>query len=136
MATPDGRVVVVEGEAGIGKTHLVDAAVDAIRARGGIVLAGRGYPGEQGIPYGPVAALLRAGLALPGGPARLAVLDDVSRSEIGRLVDLPGAIRPLARTSHAASQRAHVRLLDAIAQALVALVAGPIAFHFWKTQWR
>ena len=131
MATPDGRVVVVEGEAGIGKTALVETAVDAIRARGGTVLAGRGYPGEQGIPYGPIAELLRAGLAMPGGRDRLAVLDEGSRFEIGRLVELPESIRPPAQPSRAAGSNARVRLLDAIVRALAALVAGPASGAIW-----
>ena len=66
-AIPDGRVVVVEGEAGIGKTRLVESVVDVLRSSGGTVLGARGYPGEAGIPYGPIAELLRAGLATPGG---------------------------------------------------------------------
>ena len=131
MATPDGRVVVVEGEAGIGKTALVETAVDAIRARGGIVLAARGYPGEQGIPYGPIAELLRAGLTMPGGLDRLAVLDDGSRFEIGRLLELPEPIRPPDQPSRTAGGSARVRLLDAVVRALAALVAGPASGAIW-----
>ena len=131
VAAPDGRVVVIEGEAGIGKTRLAEAAVDAIHARGGNVLAARGYPGEMGIPYGPIAELLRAGLSTPGGLSTLALLDQTSRFEIGRLVDLPGSIRPPAQTTSRSSQGARVRLLDAIAQALTALVAGPAAGALW-----
>ena len=90
-ARPDGRLVLLEGEAGIGKTRLAEAAAVAIRASGGIVLATRGYPGEGTIAYAPIAELLRAGLALPDAATRLAGLDDVARLEIGRLVELPTA---------------------------------------------
>ena len=131
MATPDGRVVVIQGEAGIGKTRLVEAAVEQIRARGGTVLAGRGYPGEQGIPYGPIAELIRAGLATPGGPDRLALLDDVSRLEIGRLVDLPEAIRPPSATGRPTGRSDRVRLLDAIARGLTSLAAGTSTGAIW-----
>ena len=75
-AHPDGRVVVVEGEAGIGKTRLGEAVADVIRGRGGVVLASRGYPGEAGIAYGPIAHLLRrSGIATTDGPGGLAGLD-------------------------------------------------------------
>ncbi len=131
VAAPDGRVVVIEGEAGIGKTRLAESAVDAIRARGGIVLAARGYPGETGIPYGPIAELLRVGLAAPGGLASLARMDETSRYEVGRLVDLPESIRPPAQSTSHPSQSARVRLLDAIARAVTALVAGPAVGAVW-----
>ena len=86
---PDGRVVLLEGEAGIGKTRLAETVSTTIRADNGIVLAARGYPGEGAIAYGPIAELLRAGLATPDAAARLETLDETARLEIGRLVDLP-----------------------------------------------
>ena len=124
-ARPDGRVIVVEGEAGIGKTRLAETAVDAMARAGGVVLAARGYPREAGIAYGPIAELLRAGLAAPGGADRLAALDPIALGEIGRLVDLPVAWRGRGRATSASEPSARVRLLDAIARALTALVAGP-----------
>jgi DNA-binding SARP family transcriptional activator/tetratricopeptide (TPR) repeat protein len=126
----DGRVVLLEGEAGIGKTRLAETAAAAIRAGGGIVLAARGYPGERAIAYGPIAELLRAGLAIPHGPTRLAALDDTARFEIGRLVDLPAPLRASeAPTPDSASAR--VRLLEAIAGALSAFAAGPAPGFIW-----
>ena len=129
---PDGRVVVVEGEAGIGKTRLVESVVDVLRSSGGTVLGARGYPGEAGIPYGPIAELLRAGLATPDGVDRLAVLDETARNEIGRLIDLPAELPSGAsRRSAPPSRSARVRLLDAIASALTVLVAGPVVGAVW-----
>ena len=130
-AIPDGRVVVVEGEAGIGKTRLVESVVDVLRSSGGTVLGARGYPGEAGIPYGPIAELLRAGLATPGGVDRLAVLDETARNEIGRLIDLPAELRPARQAIGPPSRSARVRLLDAIASALTVLVAGPVVGAVW-----
>ena len=130
-AHPDGRVVVVEGEAGIGKTRLGEAIAEAVRGRGGIVLASRGYPGEAAIAYGPIADLLRSGLASAGGPERLAALDPIALGEIGRLVDLPTALRGTGRAAPTSSPSARVRLLDAIASALTALAGGPIPGLVW-----
>lgn len=129
-ASPDGRVIVIEGEAGIGKTRLADEAANATRARGGIVLASRGYPGEMAIAYGPIADLLRSGFAATGGQVRLAALDRATLSEIGRLVDLPGSLRA-ARISPANGASARLRLLDAFADALTTLVAGPTPGLIW-----
>lgn len=130
-AHPDGRVVVIEGEAGIGKTRLGEAVADRVRARGGVVLASRGYPGEAGIAYGPIADLLRSGLAATGGPERVAALDPTALAEIGRLVDLPASLRATGRAAPASGPSARVRLLEAIADALTALAAGPVPGVLW-----
>jgi DNA-binding SARP family transcriptional activator/tetratricopeptide (TPR) repeat protein len=132
-ATPDGRLVLLEGEAGIGKTRLAEAAAASIRADGGIVLGARAYPGETAIAYGPVAELVRIGLAEPGGTARLATLDETVRVEIGRLVDLPPSLRApgVGRTVGPDEAGARVRLLDAIARVVTALASGPVPGLVW-----
>ena len=55
-----GSVVLVHGEAGIGKTRLCDEAARAHRDRGGAVLVGRAAPEETAIAFGPIADALRA----------------------------------------------------------------------------
>ncbi len=130
-ARRDGRLVIIEGEAGIGKTHLVETAVAAIQAGGGRVLAGRGYPGEHGIPYGPIAELLLAGMAMPGGLERMADLDPLTRLEIGRLVDLPASVRPPAHASPATGEGAQLRLLESLSRALTSLVMVPGRGVIW-----
>src|SRR5438067_2273347 len=59
----DGPVVILEGEAGIGKTRLAEEFLAHIQARGAAVIAARCYEGETHIAYGPVAAGLRAAIA-------------------------------------------------------------------------
>src|SRR6478672_3268825 len=129
----DGRVVVLEGEAGIGKTRLAEAFAAGVREETGIVLAGRVYPGEGAIAYGPIAGLLRAGLAAPDGPRRLAALDETARADLGLLVDLPAPVRPASGVPSIAPDApgARVRLLEAIADALTALVFGPVPGLVW-----
>ena len=129
-STPDGRVVLLEGEAGIGKTRLAETVAAAIRADGGIVLAARGYPGEGAIAYGPIAELLRAGLATPGAASRLEALDATARLEIGRLVELPASLR-VAGLAAPDGSSARVRLLDSIARAISALLVGPVPGLAW-----
>ena len=59
-AAGEGSVVLVYGEAGIGKTRLCDQAAQAHRGRGGPVLVGRAVPEETAIAFGPIADALRA----------------------------------------------------------------------------
>ncbi len=61
-----GRVTLLEGEAGVGKTRLAEEFLRWVRAEGGTVLRGRGYDAATGIPYGPVVEALRGALAAPG----------------------------------------------------------------------
>ena len=58
-ARPDGGLVVIEGEAGIGKTRLARELMRKARSGGAVVLAARCYDDEAGLPYGPVIELLR-----------------------------------------------------------------------------
>ncbi|HET6353592.1 ATP-binding protein [Streptomyces sp.] len=52
-------VVMVEGEAGVGKTRLVREATAALAARGGRVITGACHPLREPLPYGPVIDALR-----------------------------------------------------------------------------
>lgn len=56
----EGRasVLVIEGEAGIGKTRLVQHVVDDARSRGAVVLSGQAHPFERTRPFGVVVAAL------------------------------------------------------------------------------
>ncbi len=62
-ARQDGYLVMVEGEAGIGKTRLADAYAAYAREDGMRVLAARCYQGEAGLAYGPFVDALREALA-------------------------------------------------------------------------
>ncbi len=130
---PDGQLVIIEGEAGIGKTRLAEAVVGNVRRDGGVVLAARSYPGEGAIAYGPIAGLLRAGLSLPDGPARLAALDETALADLGRLVDLPTSLRPPSGVPSMSPDApgARVRLLDAVADGLTTLVSGQLPGMVW-----
>src|SRR5262249_11160743 len=51
-------VLLVEGEAGIGKTRLVESLVEDARRRDYLVFSGQGHPFERTRPFGVVAAAL------------------------------------------------------------------------------
>jgi DNA-binding SARP family transcriptional activator len=52
--TEDGRVIVLEGEAGIGKTRLAESFIVYARQRGVTVVTARCYEGEANLAYGPL----------------------------------------------------------------------------------
>ena len=79
----EGRAstLVIEGEAGIGKTRLVDCIVDDARSRGIAVYGGQAHPFERTRPFGVVAEALSLSRRSP----------DPRRAAIGELLDGRGA---------------------------------------------
>src|SRR5262245_57314896 len=118
-----GAVVLLEGEAGIGKTRTLEELAETARADRATVLWGRCYEGEAARPYGPFAEALseyvrraaaeslRADLGL-GASALTRVVSELRE----RLPDLP---EPVALQP----EEERVRLLDAVVQFLLALAA-------------
>jgi DNA-binding CsgD family transcriptional regulator len=67
-----GRVVLLAGEAGVGKTRLTRAFVERSRARTGIeVFQGHCHDEDPAVPYGPFVDALRAVLRVHGAEAVL-----------------------------------------------------------------
>ena len=126
-----GVLVLVSGEAGIGKTRLVDAVAEVVRADGGRVLAARAYAAEVGIAYGPIVELLRVGLAGADAMTRLAALPARTLDELERLVELPAGLpgRPAGAsapdTTAGVDPAGRTRLIEALADGVSALAAGP-----------
>src|SRR4051812_38039915 len=81
-------VAVIRGEAGIGKSYLLQAFLERVRRRGGAVLFGRADPGELSLPY---AALVHALGSLPAQPPDVQELLDAVRSEMDAAVDVASA---------------------------------------------
>jgi ATP/maltotriose-dependent transcriptional regulator MalT len=84
----DGQplMAVIGGEAGIGKTRLVERLAAIAGGQGVRVLRGGCVPlGEQGLPFAPVIAALR-GLASDLGVAELQAVAGPARAELGRLL--------------------------------------------------
>ena len=130
-AAVDGRLAVLIGEAGIGKSRLAESLGTAVTVAGGRVLAARAFAAEGSIAYGPVVDLLRAGGTLLDAGARVGALTARTRREIERLVVLPtvvgGDLGISASDSRTDDQpAARARLLDAVATTLAALLAGPV----------
>jgi len=106
-----GQVVAVMGEAGIGKTRLVnELAGEAERAEARVWL-GRAYESDRILTFGPwVDAIRTSGLARDG--ASLGDFSPLWRSELGRLVPELGA-PSLKESRHQDNPR---RIFEAVAQ--------------------
>jgi DNA-binding SARP family transcriptional activator len=107
-------LAIVEGEAGIGKSRLVAEVAHGVLARGGAVLLGRSYEGEQ-LPFGPWVDALR-GAGLVARAQDHSTFSPAVRGELARLFPELGA--PSAAPSRADE---YVRLFEAVAAMLVTI---------------
>jgi DNA-binding SARP family transcriptional activator len=101
-----GAIGIIQGEAGIGKTRLVEALVTRATDVGGHVLLGRGHESEQVLPLGPWVDAFRAGQVVPG---LIGDLEAPWRTELARLFPELG---PPEREATAAED--YVRLFEAL----------------------
>jgi DNA-binding CsgD family transcriptional regulator len=125
VASGDPAVVLVEGEAGIGKTRLLDEALADARGRGLAVVAGRAEELEQTRPFGLVAAAF--------GCARAS--RDPRRAAIGDLLagGTSGDRGPITVTS---DQGLRFRAVDAFADLAEDLaLSGPLVLGVDDLQW-
>jgi DNA-binding SARP family transcriptional activator len=105
------RLVIVSGEAGIGKTRLVDELGAWCAHRGVAVADARSYAVESGLAFAPVVAWLRSEALAP----RRVRLDRGRLAELARVLpELPGT--PLSLPPDEQRQR----LFDAMARVLLA----------------
>jgi DNA-binding SARP family transcriptional activator len=121
---PDGRLVVVEGEPGIGKSRIAAETSAIVRSLGGIVLEARAYAGEAAIALAPISELIRVGLDRPGAESRLQTVRSDLRAEVARLVPLPHVASSANDPAAPRDPFGGARLLEGIAQILTALLAG------------
>ncbi|HET9495412.1 MAG TPA: AAA family ATPase [Chloroflexia bacterium] len=118
---PHGHVVIIQGEAGIGKTRLAEEMAGYAASAGSPVAAARCYEGEADLAYGPVVAALSAALNLLANTAWQAAVPPLWLAEAARLLpelslaraDLP-AVPPLD------SPGAQSRFFEGIRQVLLA----------------
>ncbi len=114
----DGRLAVIEGESGVGKTRLAEELVAAMHERGAPAIAARPSAGERGLAYGVVAQLLRAAVARIG-----AELPPHGAGEAARL--LPELGPPPATSLD--DPGARLRFLEAVCQVLGLASDAPAA---------
>jgi len=102
-----GAVALVVGEAGIGKTALVEEAAARARAAGMTVLAGRADPDEGAPAFWPWLRLLEQGAAAGLAPSLLALADEGEPAAAARF----RAIRATVDALRSAAERRPLALL-------------------------
>jgi DNA-binding SARP family transcriptional activator len=128
-----GRIVLIEGEAGVGKSRLAEEFLRRIVADGGTVLRSRGYDLRPGIPYEPVVELLRQALGAPG----LACAAPEWLTEVTRLLpELRERFPALPEPSASADPAESWRLFEGVGQLVLALAAErPLVVSLDDLQW-
>jgi DNA-binding SARP family transcriptional activator len=112
---PDGRLVLVVGEAGIGKTRLGEELLSSVERDGGCAIGIRCFQDEVNLEYGVVSQLARAALTA----AESHPVDGWWRAEVARLVPELGPATKDALDSIAAQARfyeAVCGLVEAVAR--------------------
>jgi DNA-binding SARP family transcriptional activator/predicted ATPase len=109
----DGRLVVVEGEMGIGKTRLAEDFVSSVTDSGAVAISVRCYEDERTLPYAPVAEAARTAVSLLGGPP------GDTAAELGRVLPevAPSSWEPLK------SIGAQARFFETVRSVLVGAIA-------------
>jgi DNA-binding CsgD family transcriptional regulator len=133
--TGEALVVLLGGEAGVGKTRLVERLAAAAEEQGVLVLRGGCVPlGEEGLPFAPVIEALR-GLADQLDPAELAAAAGPAQHELGRLLpDLAwGGEATAGPAAAGASQGRLFALLLGVVDRLAA--TAPLLWVIEDLQW-
>jgi DNA-binding SARP family transcriptional activator len=128
-----GRVVLIEGEPGVGKSRLAEEFMRWVVADGGSVLRGHGSDIRGGIPFEPVVELLRDALNAPG----LAGAAPEWLTEASRLLpELRQRFPALPAPEIPADTTEGWRLYEGVAQLLLALTAErPVVISLDDLQW-
>ena len=118
-----GNLLVIEGEAGIGKTRLADELIAYARQHGAAVGVARCYEGEAALAYAAAAALMRSVVGREPA-ARLAELPDIWLSEASRLAPELVATRPgLTEPGPLDTPGAQSRFFEGLRETLIAACA-------------
>nr|MBA3895518.1 AAA family ATPase [Gemmatimonadales bacterium] len=127
------RIVLVEGEAGIGKSRLVEEFLRTVVADGVTVLRGRGYDATAAVPFTPIVEALRGAMEAPG----LAGTDPEWLTESARLLpELRQRFPGLAEPEPGADPTDAWRLYEGIAQLIASLAAErPVVISVDDLQW-
>lgn len=120
-------IVLVRGDAGVGKTRLVTELAGLARAEGAVVATGRCFGSAGGLPLAPVADWLRT----PAVQRAAAALDPGWRAEVDRLRP---AARPAGDGHPTVDAWQRLRFFEGLARALTA-GGRPVLLVLDNAQW-
>jgi class 3 adenylate cyclase/tetratricopeptide (TPR) repeat protein len=133
----DGRLVLIRGEAGVGKTRLATQALREAERSGFRVLHGRAFRGDEGSPYGPWVQAIRE-FTRSAPSSVLARSGGAYAEELAELVPELGHRVVTAREGpRPEPDAARVRLLEALTQFFADLSneAAPLAVFLDDLHW-
>jgi tetratricopeptide (TPR) repeat protein/transcriptional regulator with XRE-family HTH domain len=131
VSSGEGRLALLAGEAGVGKTRLAQEVTLAVRDRGFLMAAGRCYEAQQSVPYYPfLEALTSAYEAAPP-----AVRSEVSHRwpYLGRLLPDQLGSSPSASPDSSEEQQRLFRAVTGFVQAIAQLV--PVSLMLDDLHW-
>ncbi len=121
------QMILIKGEAGIGKTHLAEAFVEWVKRQGLSVLRARCFPTEEKLAYAPVISLMR--------DSPLENLDQLWLQELMRLLPEIKAQHPeLDQPEPITKEWQRLRLFEALAKAIMA-GQKPLLLFIDDLQW-
>ena len=124
-------LVLLAGEAGIGKTRLVEEFQAWCAGRGAAVATARSYAAEGALAYGPVVEWLRAEALAP----RINRVDPAARADLAQLLPELRALHPDLPTGGGLSEsEQRQRLFDALGRAMLA-PGAPLLVVIDDIQW-
>lgn len=131
-----GRVVVLEGEAGIGKTRLAEAFLADVVTEGALVLTARSYEGETGPAYGAFIELLRAATVPMDRDGVLATVPPWALREAARLLPELGG-RHVVPSAPLDTLGAQARFFEGICHVFLAGFrdGSPVVLFIDDAQW-
>jgi DNA-binding SARP family transcriptional activator len=122
----NGFLIVLTGEAGIGKTRLAHEFLSQLQSRGTTNLSTQCYAGESNLTFSPLIDLLRQGIKLSGDQKWWQGVNPHMLSEVSRLLpELSDIIPDLPSSQLIDGPGAQSRFYEGICQTLEAMVAGP-----------
>src|SRR5881398_3296697 len=134
--TGRGRFLLVVGEAGIGKTRLVEELSREAAERGHLVLWGRCWEGEGAPPYWPWIQVIRTYLRIARSDGLPRVADAAGAPYLAQLVPELGGLQSPAPPVPPQSEHARFYLFDAVATFLRSRPDHtPLVLVFDDLQW-
>ncbi len=110
-----GRMLLVTGEPGIGKSRLLEEFADALEADGIRVARSRAYAAEGRLAYGPVTDWLKSPTLWP----TVSTLDPTWRGEVARLLPQLSLPEPPSAPEPVSEAGRRARLFDGLRHALL-----------------